>query len=69
MDGELEPVLAERLTRHLEHRKDCGLAVYHSPPFALDWRPIGAEPLNAMRAAILKEPKGKLQIEDRAYGR
>ncbi len=53
--GQINPEV--RATRR--SKKDCGLAVYHSPPFALDWRPIGAEPLNAMRAAILKEPKGK----------
>ena len=27
LDGELDPVLAEQLTRHLEHCEDCGLVV------------------------------------------
>ena len=27
LDGELDPALAEQLTRHLEHCEDCGLVV------------------------------------------
>ena len=27
LDGELDPILAEQLTRHLEHCEDCGLVV------------------------------------------
>jgi len=27
LDGELDPVLGEQLTRHLEHCEDCGLVV------------------------------------------
>lgn len=27
LDGELDPVLAEQLTRHLEHCEDCGYVV------------------------------------------
>ena len=27
LDGELDPVLAEQLNRHLEHCEDCGLVV------------------------------------------
>ncbi len=27
LDGELDPLLAEQLTRHLEHCEDCGLVV------------------------------------------
>ena len=27
LDGELDPVLAEQLARHLEHCEDCGLVV------------------------------------------
>ncbi len=27
LDGELDPILAEQLARHLEHCEDCGLVV------------------------------------------
>ncbi len=27
LDGELDPILAEQLSRHLEHCEDCGLVV------------------------------------------